>query len=79
MLEASVMIPVVGSIVKPAVEENVPAVLPAGTTGVGLVPETQYAALAYEKAATGAPVIVTEKVAVVAAQPPEAATVLVTT
>ena len=41
VLEASVITPVVALMVRPAVEENVPAVLPAGITGVGFVPEVQ--------------------------------------
>jgi hypothetical protein len=80
MEAARLMVPVAGSMLKPEVDENVPAVAPGANTTAGLlVPLTQNVLVGPKlKAAVGAAVMVTVAVAVAAAQPPEAATVLVT-
>jgi hypothetical protein len=78
--ELSVMAPVMALSVRPAVEENVPAVAPVASETAGLlVPLTQKVEVGPKlKPAVCGAVMVTVLVAVAAAHPPEAATVLVT-
>jgi hypothetical protein len=72
-------VPVEAFIVKPAGEaEKDPALALASRDAAAEETEVQYEVAAYENVATGAFVIVTLVVAVVTAQPPLAAMVLVT-
>ena len=76
---AGLMVPVVALIVRPVVELNVPAVAPMARVGVTVLPvPAQARIVAKLNVATGAAVMVTVVPPVTAAQPPEAATVLVT-
>jgi hypothetical protein len=64
------MTPVEGFITRPVVDENVPAVAPAASTGAGLVPPMQKDMLAKEKPAFCESVIVTDWVLELGQEPP---------
>src|SRR5205823_14623134 len=81
VLVLGVIAPVLGSIVNPAVEENVPPVyapVPVSVTDCPVPTDLQNGVPAYEMVAVGTAVIVIELVAVTWAHPPDAAIVLVT-